>query len=325
MSENTSLSLSARLLCYLGPPSTIALTAFASPKVALLSPLAFIHTGHLYKKWYDANEAEPSRRGKLEPMVWTFVIAGTLGLTAMTFIQAGVGYAVLTLVFGNGETRDYYSQEAGRISIAGLTGDELAHRAELAWSWKNWIFNGLLCFGVAGPSEEILKYLPIAWARRRRLKKDSKLQNRAYLDYALSGALSFCLMEGLGFLYVSCVQGEESGSKLALTVFERVALGFSGHLLMAALTALRAIRRDYYGEKQMSLWSVAGPSIVLHGAYDFGAMTFSASEGNVGWRHPTRTLETVVMVGMGIGFLFAQTMLVRRELRILEDRDRQQQ
>ncbi|KAK3719078.1 hypothetical protein LTR37_004642 [Vermiconidia calcicola] len=325
MSENTYLSLSARLFCYLGPLSTIALTAFASPKTALLSPLAFVHTGYLYKKWYDANRAEPSRRGKLEPMVWTFATAGTLGLEAMAVIQAAVGYAICTLIFGNGETRSYFLEEVGRSSIAGLTDDELAHRAELAWSWKNWILYGLTCFGLAGFLEEALKYSPIAWARRRRLKDDSKLRNRAYLDYALSSALSFGLVEGIGFLYASCVHGEENGSKLALTIFERLMLGSSGHLLMAALTALRAIRRDYYGEKYMSWWSVVGPSIVLHGAYDFGAMIFSASEGHVGWIHPTSTRKTIMMLLMAFGFLFTEMMLVRRELRILKDRDRQQQ
>jgi hypothetical protein len=47
----------------------------------------------------------------------------------------------------------------------------------------------------AGLVEQTLKYLPIAYARRRYggMEKESKTQhrNRAYIDYALSAALSF--------------------------------------------------------------------------------------------------------------------------------------
>ena len=42
-------------------------------------------------------------------------------------------------------------------------------------------------------------------------------------------------------------------------------IGLEPTLLVAALMmALRAIRRDYYGDR-MSWWAVVGPSVALHG------------------------------------------------------------
>jgi RsiW-degrading membrane proteinase PrsW (M82 family) len=130
---------------------------------------------------------------------------------------------------------------------------------------------------MAGLVEETLKYLPIAYARRR---DAAQRRDRAYIDYALAGALSFGVIENIGFLYASCEKGHESWARLLLTVFERVVVGASGHLLVAALTALRAIRRDYYGEK-LSWWGVVGSSV---------AMAFSTVEGSAGWIHPTGML-----------------------------------
>lgn len=93
-----------------------------------------------------------------------------------------------------------------------------------------------------------------------------------------------------------------SGARLLLTVFERISLGSSGHLLMAALTALRAIRWDYYGDKTSCL-SVIGPSVLLHGTQNFIALSFSASDGNVGWIHPTGFRKMMMLVGTTLGMI----------------------
>lgn len=317
---NTSLSVSARLLSYLGPPATILLTAYASPKTALLSPLALLHTGCFYRIWQRLNKADPSRRGEMEPMVWTYAISGTLGIGAVAILQVVTGLGLSTILFGSGERRAFFLKEAMRSTVDGLTEDELSRRAAMAHSWQNWIFNAIF-MGVVGFFEELLKYSTIAYARRRySTTSEGKKRNRAYLDYAISCALSFGLYEGLGFLYTSVVHNQETGARLGLTLFERIALGSSGHCLMAALTAMRAIRRDYYGDK-MSWWAVVGPAVLLHGAQNFIALSFSASDGNVGWIHPSTSGKLLGLLGTSMSMVGIAAGLVRREWTLLKERD----
>ena len=79
-SPNTTLSLSARLATYLGPPSVILLTSLASPKTGLLTPLAFLPTAYAYRRYAHSTTLNPSRHAPLEPLVWTYALAGTCGL-----------------------------------------------------------------------------------------------------------------------------------------------------------------------------------------------------------------------------------------------------
>lgn len=121
--QNTSLSLSTRLLYYLGPSSTILLTSIASPRTALLSPLAFLPTAWFLRKWRESNNINPSRLGELEPMMWTYAAAGTIGITAVGLTQMITCKAASIILF---------------------TADELTRRAELAASWQNWVFNRIV-------------------------------------------------------------------------------------------------------------------------------------------------------------------------------------
>ncbi len=253
-------------------------------------------------------------------MIWTYAAAGTVGLATVLLIQIVTCSVASILLFGSGQTKNDFWTEFQRSTTDGLTVDVLARRAELAASWQNWVFNSLLAFVVAGLGEETLKYLPIAYSRRRGTVEQRQQRNRAYIDYAVAGALSFGIVEHLGFLYAACEQGHEPWPKLMLTVCERM-VGSLGHLLMASLTALRAIRRDYYGD-QMSWWAVVGPSIILHGTHDFVAMTASALEGNVGWIHPTGLRNTTVMFGLIGGLIATAAWHVKREWKVLDDRDR---
>jgi RsiW-degrading membrane proteinase PrsW (M82 family) len=322
--QNTSVSLSARLLCYLGPPSTILLTSIASPQAALLSPVAFLPTALFFGKWREFNESNPSRRGELEPMIWTYAAAGTVGLTTVALVQIVICKAATTILFRSGNMRKAFWTEFVRSTINGLTVDELARRAELAASWQNWAFISLFTYVTAGVVEETLKYLPIIFARHRGTARQRRLRNRAYIDYALAGALSFSVVETIGFLYASCEKGHETWPKLVLTLFERIVLGQLGHLSVASLTALRAIRRDYYGD-QLSWWSVVGPSVILHGTFDFVAMAGSALEGNVGWIHPTGVRTTVAGLAVLTGLVATAVWQVRQEWKSLESRDRARQ
>lgn len=256
-------------------------------------------------------------------MIWTYAATGTVGLAAAGVLQLAACFAASTLLFGTGQTRSDFLKELQRSTIDGLTADDLARRVQLAASWQNWVFNSAFTFGMAGLIEETLKYLPIAYARRRGSPEQRQRRNRAYIDYALAGALSFGVVENIGFLYASCEKGREAWPRLLLTLFERMVVGSLGHLLVASLTALRAIRRDYYGD-QLSWWGVVGPSVLWHGSFNFVAMAFSALEGNVGWIHPTGVWNTTAMLGLATGVVTTAAWQVRREWKALEDRDRQQ-
>ena len=263
MAHNTTLSTSARLLCCLGPPSVVITTYNClSPKTAAISPLTLIPTAWAYKKWRDANNADSSRRAPLEGLVWTYVLTATLGVATVSALQAAVAFGLATLLYGNGEARSFLIQEAMRSTVVDVSPEILTRRAEVASSFR---YMALVCsifFTTAGLGEELLKFLPIIWARRSGTPEERKPRDRAYLDYAISAALSFGVVEGIGFLHTACVTGKETGAKLALSVVERLGLGSTGHVLMAVLTALRAIRKDYYQDR-LSWWQVLGPSVFV--------------------------------------------------------------
>jgi RsiW-degrading membrane proteinase PrsW (M82 family) len=96
-----------------------------------------------------------------------------------------------------------------------------------------------MCFVMSGLFEETLKYLPIAYARRRGAAAQRKQRDRARIDYALAGTWSFGGIENTPVC--ACETGHETWAKLCLTVFERVVVGSMGHLLVAVLMALRTI------------------------------------------------------------------------------------
>ncbi|KAH8771571.1 hypothetical protein F5882DRAFT_520974 [Hyaloscypha sp. PMI_1271] len=283
---NTSLSLSARLALYLGPPSVILLTSLASPKTGLLSPLAFLPTISAYH-------------------------------ACISLIQLGICKTISALLFSRDPAGlDDFWVEFARSGVEGLTTKELLKRAEIAWGWRNGVVNAALTFLAAGLGEEVLKYLPIAYARRHGRAEG---RTRAYLDYALAGALSFSLIENIGFLYAAVEKGG-SWSGLALSVFERVVVAGTGHVTMSVLTALRATRRDYYGDR-LGWWEVIGPAALYHGAFDFVCFSASSWEGNVGWIHPTGLGVTSVMFGSCLSLVASAMWQTRREWKGLEDRD----
>lgn len=284
--QNTTLSLPTRLLLYLGPPAIVAFTAYVSPRTGLLAPLAFVPTAIALRAWHQENKANPSKRGELQPMVWTFAGLGTVGLVAVMLAQMALFQAATALIFGTGERAAFFVAEFQRSTIEGMSRDELAKRALLAASWQNWLMNFLVAFGMAGLLEEILKVLPVIYARQRGTADDRKPRTRQYLDYALAGSLSFGVIENIAFLYEAVEGAGQTSSKLLVTALERLVFASAGHLLAAALSALRATRKDYYGD-DLSWWDVIRPSVLLHGSQNFIAFSSGALEGSVGWMHPT--------------------------------------
>ncbi|KAJ3112025.1 hypothetical protein HK100_002473 [Physocladia obscura] len=331
VSSNSTLSIPARVTVFLGPPSVVILTALASPKTGLIAPLAFLPTAYAYKTWHALNKINPSRRAKLEPLVWTYVLSGTLGLVSVGVIQLVVCKAVAALLFRSGSiSESEFWTEFGRRTFADLTDAESVKRLQIAASWKNWVFNAALSFVAAGFGEEVLKYLPIAYARRLNLASTSstddatkKTQTRIYLDYALASALSFSLIENIGFIYECAESGGESWQQLVISVFERIFVAGAAHVSVATLTALRATRRDYYGEKFLGGWlGVIWPAVLFHGTFNFVCFGASALEGNVGWVHPKSFGVTAGLIGICTGIVSSAAWLAKREWNSLEKLNR---
>jgi len=320
LASNTSLSRSTRLLCYLGPPSAVLVTYYVSPKAGILSPIIFLPTALILTKWRDSNRKNPLRRGELEPMIWTGVAAATIGISFAALFQLGVCKAASTLIFGSGDTEKFFWAQFQRNTIAGLTGDQIMRRLELANSWKSWLFNCILSYVGAGFTEEMLKYLPVIYASHRGTIKDRTSRNRAYIDYVLAAALGYSVSEGVAYLYAVCESGQMNKSLILLTLFERLILGFVGHLSYACLTAIRATRRDYYGER-LRWWQVVGPSALLHGTWDMAALSISALNGNVGWIHPTGFWPTTAIIVPATGIAAATVWQVIQELNALDALD----
>ena len=312
----TTLSLPARLLCYIGPPSTILLTSLASPRTGLLSPIAFVPTALGFEAWRKASKTEPEARASLESLIWTFGGVGTVGLTAVMIAQITILSGTARLLFPNYIVRKAFMDEFVRATVHGLTPDEMATRVAFSSSWQNWVFNSSLSFAMAAVTEELLKLSPILFFNRKAKKGEAKLGHLAYLDYALAAGLSFGLVEGIGFLYAACESTEETGWTLARTVAERFIAGSSAHLLYAALTGLRATRKLVYGD-QLSWWSVLAPAVLFHGTSNLFAFGLSTLEGNVGWIHPTGFWTQIALYSAVVGVNGLAAWSVRKEWKIL--------
>jgi RsiW-degrading membrane proteinase PrsW (M82 family) len=317
---NTS-SLSTRLSLYRGPP-TINLAIGITPlKVALLTPLAFLPAailGRIYNKSYSE---DPSRRGNPGAIISTLCLSGTVGVATAAASQVIIGYSAAAILFGNGDTRDYFVRGVLLASVDGLSPEDVARRASIAWSWQNTAFNAIFSFLAAAVTEETLKYLPVAYSRRslRKADKQTRQRSRAPFDYALAWSLGLGLVETIGGIHTAGNDPKATWAKVALTVFERVVLGASAHLITAALTALRSIRRDqtsgdtFADRSFLTFCSIVGPSVFLHGANNFGLFSFSAWNGNIGFIHPTSLTQNLAMLSMYSVALGTTAWLARRE------------
>lgn len=321
--SNTSLSTSARLLCYLGPPATILLTALSSPRTALLTPFAYIPTALGYQAWKRANLADPEPRAKLESLIWTYLTTGTVGMAGVIGTQIAILAATTRILFPDRTTRKAFMNEFARATIQGLSSEEMAARVAFSSSWQNWVLNVVVSFGVAAITEELLKLSPLLYFKRKEKRDGQVLGRRAYLEYAVATALSFGLNEGIGFLAVACESANETGWLLARTVAERLIAGTAAHLLYATLTGLRATRKVVY-EARMSWWRVIAPSVFFHGLGNTFVFSLSTLEGNVGWVHPTGLWTQVALYATYFGVNGCAAWLVRKEwraVRALEVKD----
>jgi RsiW-degrading membrane proteinase PrsW (M82 family) len=328
--SSTSLSILGRFLYYLGPPVILYFVYSRSPKVALATPITFIPTAVLYNKWREANITSPSRRGELEPLLWTYVA------TIIVCLIISLPQIFMLYVLAN---------------MFSLADEEMSEFMANTSSWRKWAFLATFTFCTAA-TEEGIKYLSIVYARRRnrqrersvaRTEKDDERRrqtrrfdgDRAYIDYAIACGLGFGIFEAVGYLFG---QAHKSNIDFIRALAERL-IGCVGHVTWILPTALRAIRRDFppplppsissasarendNGEakrkpsRKMSWFSVIGPGVLMHWANNFtsfGTMTLMEA----GWISLAQAYSIIFLVMICLYVMAG--WVVRRECRKLND------
>lgn len=138
------------------------------------------------------------------------------------------------------------------------------------------------------------------------------------------------LVESGGGIYTAVNDPASTWPKIALTVAERVILGASAHLITAALSGLRSIRKDQTattpGAKRnlRDVSWIIGPSVFMHGVNNLGLFSFSAWNGNIGFIHPTRLDQSLAMLGMYLTALGSTAWLAWREVRMIDEAEKKQ-
>ncbi|KXL45522.1 hypothetical protein M433DRAFT_4467 [Acidomyces richmondensis BFW] len=318
--------LATKLIWLLGLPTLATTTWALTPRT--LPSLPFILTPTL-GLLYQHTHLPSSHAVPISELTTTYWATGTLGLLAVSAAQAGLVTLTSRLLFSRPDAKVYFT-EFVRTTLVGLSSDDLALRARLARSGKHFVFLALFSFLAAGGTEEILKFLPIAFLRRRRrrrqtLKKqtnkdatpppppfppaDASQTTAHYLQLAIAAGLGFSMFENLAYAHAMAKSADSTPTKIMLTVLERMVFGTTGHVLTACLTAVNAARylppastpdEKVSSETRMGnlmkLLQILGPSILYHGLNDFQLFALCAWEGNVGWIHPTE--PRVVAVGL---------------------------
>ena len=290
----------AYVLRWVGMPTFLAAATIGAPLTAVALPFAMLPTlGLLYQR----QTLPKDRQADITALTYVYFGSATLGMVAVLAGQALLLKAILKPLFG--EQADGYVAEFMRSSIKDLTPEQLAYRAKLASSWRNYAFLLAFTFIGAGGLEELLKYAPIVLLRRQRQRSGDKrpIPKEVLVQYAVTAALGFSTLENIAYSRMAVKAGER-GWKLALTIFERTIAGGPGHCLTAALVAINAARLGDYRTTPSSLWSILSGPIAWHGAFDFMLFAVSSLHGNVGFIHPDNpwTVAGVLLLAESIQF-----------------------
>ena len=312
-SENAALSFSAKAVVVLFPCFVIAFLYMGSVASVALSPLVFLPTLCMYWVWVCANIAHPERRGKLEHMVWIYLVVSIGGTTILGVAQL-LAYLVLVSVIMGDSAPEYWT-EFLRGTVEGMSVEERSRRAELAGTWQNWLLIILFSFIMAGGFEEVLKYLPVTYAKHLDQKLE-KRRDRTYLDFAVAGSLGIATVECIGFLHDTYASGSHEWLAPFVTLAQRLIAGSMGHILVAVLTSFRAIRSDFHGPKRSALWAMA-PSMLLHGSANMAVFVSCTMDGHVGWVHPTEMMSIVGLYGNYFCVVCIVAILAYREHKLL--------
>ena len=311
---NASLSISARLAVVVFPCLVCWWLYNTATEAAILAPLVFLPTLCMFGAWACANHAKPERRGQLETMVWIYFSVSIFGTTLLGLAQLLTYLIAVSLVMGP-HAPEYWT-EFLRGTVDGMTVEERERRAELAGTWKNWLLIVLFSFVMAGGFEEILKYLPVAYARYLEQKHKWKRES-AYIDFALAGSLGMATVECIGFLHDTYAGGSHGLLAPIVTLVQRQIAGTTGHMTASMLTSLRATRSDFYGPVHSWLWIIS-PSMILHGIAIMTVFISCTLDGHVGWVHPTELISIAGMYGNFFCVVCVVTVLAYREHKILK-------
>jgi RsiW-degrading membrane proteinase PrsW (M82 family) len=303
------LSLRATLLCWLALPVALATLLAVSPLTAALLPILIMPTAWLLWEW---NAWDRGKSADLETMIWLYLINGTVGFIAVVVIESILSYGFAILLFQS-QMQTYLDEwgrqetnTSGTIHINDIANESI--RKDLASRWQYLLFLALTSFVTAGMVEEGLKYCSLVYIRRYR----TVVHESEYITYAMASALGLSTLENIGFIYQACQV--ESASQLALTLFERVALGAPGHAMTSCLLAINVIRRDLRGER-LNLLEMMHLPLFLHGSFNFALLTISAANGNIGWVHPTGGISLVLAMLLAIGMPLTTFLTIRYKSR----------
>ncbi|KAG6361108.1 hypothetical protein INS49_009332 [Diaporthe citri] len=252
----------------------------------------------------------------LKTLATISILSGTLGLAAMTAFQSLTGYLFLLALFGPTGARSYMT-EFLRADVSALAPEQLASRAAMAREPRYTIFLALFAPFSAALPEELLKYLPVLWVRRKAQAqegRDRQLDKRAAVSAATAASLGFALVELAA--YVQAAAATSTGPPMAVTLSERVLVGLPGHVAMAVLSASRGAGADAGGDESprsgwRDVFRAVAPSVLYHALFDFVLFGSSAwVGGHVGWVHPEGVRAVAGTLGACVcvqGVLYAHT------------------
>lgn len=133
-----------------------------------------------------------------------------------------------------------------------------------------------------GLFEEAIKYL----ALRLAIWRAHPRHEREYMIYAIAAGLGYSISENLSPIYWWILHGE-TGTMLALRLFEGLTFGTIGHTAMALLIAIQSIRRDARSEK-LPLWRILLKPVLYHGTWYYCLLLTSARSDKIGFDHPAK-------------------------------------
>lgn len=276
------------------PLAVCFIVSFDSSKAALLTPLAFLPTALFYYVWVRQCQHMPARRAYLNGLIWIYVLMGSLGTIVLSIAQLSAHF--LTVSFLLGDAAPAYWIEFLRGTAEGLTHEERMRRADMAATWQNWVLMLLFSYVMAGGMEEILKYMPILYARRQCNKHKACRREPMYIDFSIAGGLGLVTVECIGYIVDTCHSGLPGWVAPLVTLAQRQVAGTMGHVVVSLLTSYRAARADRR-TLSSSWFRILLPAFVLHGSAIMAVFVACTVQGHVGWVHPTEVISIIGLYG----------------------------
>lgn len=305
------MSTAAKALRWGGMLPFLLLATKGAPLTAIALPFALLPTSAALR-W--RSQLPPEKQANIDTLTYIYFGSCTIGLAGVLIAQGLLAYAFAFPIFGNETNR--FMTEFTRTSLNQVSPETLQWRWTMSRSWKNYAFLTAMTYIIAGGVEELMKYLPIAYLRRRAAETRKPIAEEVYVQYAAAASLGFSTIENILYTKASVKAGER-GAKLALTIFERVVAGGIGHTLTAWLIATNAAALGDYKTTLGSLWRILGVPILWHGTSDLILLAWSSVNGNIGWIHPEEPWQIVAGIAVVESIQLGLYLYTRRLWRAL--------